>query len=156
MITSDRRLVEPKGVDPFEVLDCTRIIMTSNEDWVVLASHDERRWAVFGVSAARRGDRAYSDALVAEMNGAGPAALLHALLTFDLTTVNVWEAPLDGGAVRAETPQPETFGELRQSRTVQWQIPRCEGPTTSGCGRPTFPNRIGRRRLGRPNSGMPT
>jgi hypothetical protein len=71
--------------------------MSSNEEWVVPASIDERRFAAFGVSDARQGDKAYFTDLVAEMDGGGLAAMLHDLLAMDL----------DGWHPRWNIPQTE-------------------------------------------------
>lgn len=78
-------MIEGKGRDAFQSANHLHIVMSSNEDWVVPASIDERRFAAFGVSEARQGDRAYFSDLVAEMEGGGLAAMLHDLLAMDLT-----------------------------------------------------------------------
>jgi hypothetical protein len=59
-------------------------MMASNEDWVIPASADERRFAMFDVSSMRRNDHAYFDALTAQIDEAGLAAMLHDLLRMDL------------------------------------------------------------------------
>jgi hypothetical protein len=59
--------------------------MASNEDWVVPASLDERRFAVFNVSNSRQGDRAYFDALHRELYETGGAeAFVHDMLAMPL------------------------------------------------------------------------
>ena len=59
--------------------------MASNEDWVVPASLDERRFAVFNVSNGRQGDRAYFGALHRELYEAGGAeAFVHDMLAMPL------------------------------------------------------------------------
>ena len=73
--------------------DCTRFIVMSNSEWVIPASHDERRWAVFDVGTAHQNDREYFGLLVHERDSGGPAALLHHLLQFDLSTIDVGIAP---------------------------------------------------------------
>jgi hypothetical protein len=93
LVTSDRVEIERKGIDSINLRSVLRLIISANADWVVPASHDERRWAVFEVSDARKGDEAYFRALRAEMNGQGPAALLHFLQTYDLSGFNVRAAP---------------------------------------------------------------
>lgn len=91
--TSDRVEIERKGIDSINLPSVLRLFISANADWVVPASPDERRWAVFNVSDARRGDDGYFRALRAEMEGEGPAALLHYLQTYDLTGFNVRKAP---------------------------------------------------------------
>jgi len=46
LITSDVQMIEHKGVDPVRVRNYVRLLVTSNEDWVVPAGPDERRWLV--------------------------------------------------------------------------------------------------------------
>jgi hypothetical protein len=93
LVTSDRIEIERKGIDSINLPSVLRLFISANAAWVVPASVDERRWAVFEVSAARRGDEAYFRALRAEMNGNGPAALLHVLQQRDLSGFNVRQAP---------------------------------------------------------------
>ena len=93
IITGDRRMIEPKGIDAFSVRDCARLLKTSNEDWVVPAGHDERRFAMFDVGDARKQDHAYFRAIDEELTAGGAGALLAFLQAFDLNTVDVWQAP---------------------------------------------------------------
>ena len=93
LVTSPYIEIERKGVDTFNLPSILRMFISSNEDWVVPASEDERRWAVFEVSNARRGDEPYFNALRYEMDGAGPGALLHYLRNYDLSGFNVRKAP---------------------------------------------------------------
>ncbi|MDN3719448.1 DUF5906 domain-containing protein [Roseibium salinum] len=46
LITSKTQMIESKGVDPYRLDNFVRIMMTSNEDWVVPAGKDERRYCV--------------------------------------------------------------------------------------------------------------
>lgn len=93
LVTSPYVEIERKGVDSINLPSVLRMFISANAEWVVPASRDERRWAVFDVSDARKGDDAYFAALRAEMDGDGPAALLDFLQTYDLTAFNVRHAP---------------------------------------------------------------
>lgn len=93
MVTSERIEIERKGIDSINLPSVLRLFISANAEWVVPASADERRWAVFEVSDARRGDADYFAALRAEMHGKGPAALLHYLRTYDLSGFDVRAAP---------------------------------------------------------------
>jgi hypothetical protein len=93
LVTSDRVEIERKGIDSINLPSVLRLFISANADWVVPASPDERRWAVFEVSDARRGDEAYFNALRAEMKADGPAALLHFLSNYDLSGFDVRKAP---------------------------------------------------------------
>ena len=85
MITERTLTIEPKGIDSFEAPNRLSLVMASNEDWVVPASLDERRFAVFNVSNGRQGDRGYFDALHRELYEAGGAeAFVHDMLAMPL------------------------------------------------------------------------
>ena len=47
-ITKKTRFIEPKGIDKYEVLDCTRILIASNNDDIVDVNNDdeERRFTI--------------------------------------------------------------------------------------------------------------
>jgi len=97
LVTSPIVAIERKGVDTINVTSVLRLIITANAEWVVPASHDERRWAVLDVSGTRARDKAYFDPLWAEMEGEGPAALLHYLQSYDLSGFDVRKAPQTEG-----------------------------------------------------------
>ena len=80
LITEDRLTVEAKFENLKSVVNHLRIIMASNENWVVPTSHDERRYFVLRVADKFIGNHDYFNELVAEMESGGPAALLHDLL----------------------------------------------------------------------------
>jgi hypothetical protein len=50
LITAHMQQIEAKGVDPIRLPNYMRVIMTSNEDWVVPAGKEERRFCVLDVS----------------------------------------------------------------------------------------------------------
>ena len=59
LITERTLMIEPKGVDSFPMPNRLKILMASNNDWVVPASADERRYFVLDVPDTRKGDKAY-------------------------------------------------------------------------------------------------
>lgn len=93
LITSEKVQIERKGIDSFSVDSYLRIFMSSNEDWVVPATSDERRYFVLDVSDERRGDHVYFRALRQEMNNGGRSALLHYLMHYDLSDFEVRSVP---------------------------------------------------------------
>ena len=93
IITEDTRLCEPKGVDAFQVENHINLIMASNNDWVVPAGFEERRFLVLDVSDARQQDHQYFSAIEVEMNHGGREAMLHELLNIDISGINLRQAP---------------------------------------------------------------
>lgn len=94
MITSPTMVLERKGIDAIEVANHARLILLSNEKRVVPASSDERRYFMLEANDIYRGDEDYFNALAAEMEGDGPAAMLHDLLNFDFGVVNLRQPPM--------------------------------------------------------------
>lgn len=84
MLTEDVLPIEGKGRDIISTPNYLHVMMCSNEVWVVPASPDERRFAVFDVSDAVVGQTEWFSALNAEMESGGAEAMLHFLLQLDL------------------------------------------------------------------------
>lgn len=82
MITSPKQRIERKGVDAYMAPSFYRTALLSNAGWVVPASFDERRFAVFKCGDQHRGDIPYFKALAAQMNNGGKAAMLFDLLNY--------------------------------------------------------------------------
>ncbi|HMR31852.1 MAG TPA: DUF5906 domain-containing protein [Geminicoccaceae bacterium] len=80
LITEPELSIEPKGLNVMQVRNRLHIIMASNDDWVVPAGFDERRFAVFDVSNCRAQDVKYFKAIYDELENGGLAAMLHDLL----------------------------------------------------------------------------
>jgi len=81
MITSATVRIERKFMDAFDVPNYMRLLITSNEGWVIPAGLGERRFMVLDVSNDRADDWDYFARLRAQMFEAGGAAqLLHVLL----------------------------------------------------------------------------
>ena len=85
MIPEPTLTIEQKGVDTISSPNRLHIVMASNEDWVVPASTDERRFAVFELSTHRAGDFSYFADLRRQMHEhGGLPAMLHDLLKLNL------------------------------------------------------------------------
>ncbi|MDR6303062.1 hypothetical protein GGQ85_000743 [Nitrobacter vulgaris] len=84
LVTEPTMQIEPKGVNAYRMPNALKIVMASNNDWVVPASGDERRYAVFQASDRRKQDHRYFERLRAEIEGGGLAAMLHDLQDMDL------------------------------------------------------------------------
>lgn len=93
MLTERALMIEQKGVDAVAWKNRLHVIMAANADWVVPASHDERRFAMFDVSAKQIGNLEYFKALHDEMQAGGLSAMLHDLLAYDLGTWHPRQVP---------------------------------------------------------------
>ena len=93
LITEKRMSIELKGVDSRQWPNCVKLIMASNSDWVVPASHDERRYFVLDVGTGNQRDRAFFAAMEAQMEGGGYAALMKLLVEMDLSDFDHTDVP---------------------------------------------------------------
>jgi hypothetical protein len=93
LITESTILFEPKGIDSMTLKSYLNVIIASNEEWVVPATGDERRFFVLKPSDKYRRDSEYFDAIKYERAHGGVEAMMHDLLEFDIRTVNLWHAP---------------------------------------------------------------
>ncbi len=93
LITSPTQLIEAKGIDAIRLDNNIRLIMTSNENWVVPAGKDERRFAVLDVGDGCLQNRTYFREIDTEMANGGLEHLLGDLLAFDLDSVDLGTAP---------------------------------------------------------------
>jgi Family of unknown function (DUF5906) len=71
IITSETQMIESKGVDPIRLRNFLRVIMTSNEGWVVPAGMDERRFCVLDVGSGCAQNHEYFGEMDDELNAGG-------------------------------------------------------------------------------------
>ena len=93
LITEELIAIESKGVDVAPGPNFLHIFLASNEDWVIPAGLDERRFFVLEVGSSHQGDKRYFDRIWEEQNNGGREALLHTLLTRDIRDFNVFKVP---------------------------------------------------------------
>ena len=99
-MVSERRITrESKGIDMVEVDNLARIMIASNEDWIIPAGPQSRRWLVMNCSAAVAGNRAYFNSLFKEIENGGKAALLYMLLHRDIKS-DLRVAPVTKGLIQ--------------------------------------------------------
>ncbi|MGC8495084.1 MAG: primase-helicase family protein [Syntrophobacteraceae bacterium] len=97
LITEPTIRVEPKGKDSFEVRNHANLIIAGNNDWVVPAGLDERRFMVLEVNDSHLQDHDYFKALRQEMDKGAIAAMLYDLLQMDLAGANIRAVPQTRG-----------------------------------------------------------
>ncbi len=84
LITEPEIPVEGKGVNLITARNNLHIIMASNEDWVVPAGIDARRFAIFEVNAEHARDDKYFNPLFEQLKNGGLSAMFYDLLHMDL------------------------------------------------------------------------
>lgn len=93
MITEDLIMIEPKGKDPFPVRNHVRLMVASNNDWLVPAGPQERRFCVLEVSDRHQQDHQYFGKIFKEMANGGREALLYTLLEANLEGFDFYNFP---------------------------------------------------------------
>jgi hypothetical protein len=93
LITEPTLPIEGKYQNAVMVRNMLHLAMASNADWVIPATHDERRYAVFQVSDHRIGHRDYFSAIEKQMNRGGLAAMICDLQHRDISKFEVRDIP---------------------------------------------------------------
>nr|WP_246340053.1 primase-helicase family protein [Ancylobacter tetraedralis] len=126
LVTSKFQMIEAKGIDPIRIDNFVRLLMTSNEDWVVPAGKDERRFCVLDVHPRCAQNTDYFREMDEELDNGGREALLHDLLHFDLSTVDLRKIPRTEGLLEQK---------LRSLDSVEsWWFERLTTGTTTRTG----------------------
>src|SRR5690606_34824341 len=108
LITDDEIIIEPKGVDGFAARKAFRVVIASNDEHVIRAEADDRRFLVLNVDAGEHNnDKRYFGAMVDEWRSGGRAAL------FRWLTGAWWGRAVGEGRFRT-WPRPATAGLQRQ------------------------------------------
>jgi hypothetical protein len=93
MITEPYLSIEPKGLPAFQSRNYLHIMMNSNEEWVVPASLEARRFFVLRASDSMKGNRQYFTELYEELENGGLEAFLEVLLNIDIGDFDIREFP---------------------------------------------------------------
>lgn len=93
MVTNDVQIIEPKGKDVFKVDNFLRLFVSTNNDWAMPSGFEERRFSTHDMGEGSMQDRSFFAAMMKQLDEGGYGRLLHDLLAFDLTTVNVSVIP---------------------------------------------------------------
>jgi len=93
LITDDRIIIEGKGRDAIAAKNRIHLLLISNDDWVVPASLEERRFFVLEVTNDKIQDHAYFGAIQQQLDNGGYEAMLYDLLRWDIAQFNIREVP---------------------------------------------------------------
>lgn len=93
LITEPTIPIEAKGQDLIEIKNHINLIMATNNDWVIPAGLEERRFFVVEVSDKHLQDHQFFKSISKQMNSGGLEAFLYDLLKWDDPEINLREAP---------------------------------------------------------------
>ncbi len=94
LITEPVIPIERKGRDVRFVKNMAHLMIASNNDWVVPAGLDERRFCVIDVGEDRAQNREYFSAIATEMENGGCGAMLHDIRHRDLSAYRPSRIPV--------------------------------------------------------------
>ncbi len=98
LTTAPEIMIERKGREPYMVDNLVRLLVVGNEDWLVPASMDERRYCVFDVAENNMQDGDFFRDMRIKMDEKGGCGvLLDYLQNFDLSQIDVNKAPSTAG-----------------------------------------------------------
>ena len=110
LITESHLAIEAKYHDPVLAPNYLHIMMASNEEWVVPASIEARRFFVLLVGDEHMGDHYYFGAIWKEMKNGGVRGVLARSAAMDLTTFNVRDVPKTDGLQQQKIYLPNDRG----------------------------------------------
>ncbi len=93
LITEEHLVVEGKGVDAEAAPNYTHLLLASNDEWVVPAGLDERRFFAIDMGEDHKQDHHYFKAIRNDLDAGGMENLLFFLMTLDLKGFEVRSAP---------------------------------------------------------------
>ncbi len=131
LITEEHITIEAKGIDVEAAPNYIHLILASNNNWVVPAGGDERRYFVLDVSDDKMQNKDYFAKLSQEMKNGGREALLNLLQSYDLKGFNTRAVPKTEALLEQKllSMQPEEewwYKKLQEGRILDshfgWEI----------------------------------
>lgn len=124
LITESHTIIERKGKEPYKIQNCSRIVILGNEKWLVPASVDERRFAVFTVGDGNKQDRAFFQNMREGMEAGGYRLLLRFLCNHRISDVNA--APKTEGLHEQKLETLEPFEQFLLECLTEGTLARSE------------------------------
>jgi hypothetical protein len=132
-LTSNMVTINPKFRPARSVPNRMAAMLCTNHEWAVPAGAGARRWFIVDVSEARTGDKAYFDALHADLESGGDGQFLNFLLNIPLgdwhprAVSRTMELALQTGEPQAGLSMALGMREQRahpQGQPLAWPLPR--------------------------------
>lgn len=128
LITEETLFIEGKGRNGVTVPNMLHVMMASNEDWVVPAGEHERRFVLLEVSDCHIQEKPYFDALYAQLEDGGYAAMLHDLLHRDVSGWHPRQLPKNAALLDQQrlslTPLDQWWVELLENGVLEGADPQ--------------------------------
>lgn len=87
LITDPIQAIEQKNVDIISVRNCKRLVLSSNENWIVPRDIDDRRFLICDVDPKYKEDKEFFKQIVNQMDNGGLEALMYDLIN---EPINGW------------------------------------------------------------------
>lgn len=109
LITGKKHSIERKGFEPYDVDSFLRVVVMGNEEWLVPATRDERRFAVFNVNNNRQRDNVFFKTMRLNMEAGGYRYLLRYLIDYDISKTDIEHAPKSKGLMHQKIETLDLF-----------------------------------------------
>jgi hypothetical protein len=109
LVTEPTLTIEAKYQNAIQTPNYLHLILASNEHWVVPAGLQSRRWFVLDAKSDQIGDHTYFNALYAELENGGLAAMLDHLLHRNLANANLRAVPTTAALLDQRTRSLDTI-----------------------------------------------
>jgi hypothetical protein len=126
LITEPTITIEGKGRDALQARNMLHVLMASNNDKVISASGDERRYFMLQVSNKHAQDASYFEPAYKQMANGGLEAWLFDLLEYDLTDFDVRKVPHTGAMHEQKLHGLDTLESWWYQILYNGIMPRCE------------------------------
>jgi hypothetical protein len=93
LLTGQTIMIEPKGVNAYQVKNFLHVFICTNSKWAIPATADERRWFILHVGEKHIKDFAYFEKICDDMDAGGRANLLHYLLNLNISKFEFRDVP---------------------------------------------------------------
>lgn len=127
LITNDQINIEQKHKEIYSLNNYIRFVVTSNSSWLIPAGLEERRFLVLEAQPIHIQDTKYFGALRYEMQNGGKEALLHHLLNYDLSEIDLRKIPKTAALLEQKIASMDTITQYWMDVLVRGVLPMQDG-----------------------------
>lgn len=125
LITEETVTIEKKNIDVEPEANYIHLIMASNEDHVIPAGSDERRFFMLDVGKENQQNTKYFENITNQLENGGYEALLHYLINYDLSSFNVRKVPKTEALNDQKVLSLNSISEFWYQRLLEGTTFRC-------------------------------